>query len=126
MIAPELLDQKIKERRNNLTGQMSLFDFVGEEEKKQYQIAMPDAAEFPKEDLLAFEKDILGVYVSGHPLDEYMDLWKTNITDHGLCAGRGDRQGDSHRRGTCDGGRNDNQQGLKNHQDRENDGLCDH
>ena len=80
MIAPELLDQKIKERRNNLTGQMSLFDFVGEEEKKQYQIAMPDAAEFPKEDLLAFEKDILGVYVSGHPLDEYMELWKTNIT----------------------------------------------
>ena len=80
MIAPELLDQKIKERKNTLTGQMSLFDFAGEEEKKQYQIAMPDVAEFPKEELLAFEKDILGVYVSGHPLDEYMDLWKTNIT----------------------------------------------
>lgn len=59
---------------------MSLFDFAGEEEKKQFRIAMPDVEEFPKEELLAFEKDILGVYVSGHPLDEYMELWKNNIT----------------------------------------------
>ncbi|MCI8763957.1 MAG: DNA polymerase III subunit alpha [Lachnospiraceae bacterium] len=80
MIAPELLEQKNKERKNSLTGQMSLFDFAGEEEKQQYQITMPKVEEFPKEDLLAFEKDILGVYVSGHPLDEYMDLWKNNIT----------------------------------------------
>ena len=59
---------------------MSLFDFAGEEDKKQYRITMPEVAEFPKEELLAFEKDILGVYVSGHPLDEYMELWKNNIT----------------------------------------------
>ena len=80
MIAPELLEQKNKERKNSLEGQLSLFDFVGEEEKKQYQIQMPKVEEFPKEELLAFEKDILGVYVSGHPLDEYMQLWKDNIT----------------------------------------------
>ncbi len=80
MIAPELLDQKNKEKKNSLKGQMSLFDFAGEEEKSQYQIHMPDVPEFPREDLLAFEKDILGVYVSGHPLDEYMELWKSSIT----------------------------------------------
>ena len=80
MIAPELLEQKNKEKKSSLTGQMSLFDFAGEEDKKQYRITMPEVAEFPKEELLAFEKDILGVYVSGHPLDEYMELWKNNIT----------------------------------------------
>ncbi|MCI8659251.1 MAG: DNA polymerase III subunit alpha [Lachnospiraceae bacterium] len=80
MIAPELLDQKNKEMKNSLKGQMSLFDFAGEEDKKQYQINMPDVPEFPREELLAFEKDILGVYVSGHPLDEYIELWKSGIT----------------------------------------------
>ena len=70
MIASELLEQKNKEKKSSLAGQMSLFDFAGEEEKKQYRITMPEVAEFPKEELLAFEKDILGVYVSGHPLDE--------------------------------------------------------
>ena len=80
MIAPELLEQKNKERKSMMTGQMSLFDFVGEEEKRRHQIRMPKVDEFPKEELLAFEKDILGVYVSGHPLDEYMDLWKSSIT----------------------------------------------
>ena len=48
----------------------------GRRKKSQYQIHMPDVPEFPREDLLAFEKDILGVCVSGHPLDEYMELWK--------------------------------------------------
>lgn len=80
MIAPELLDQKNKEKKNVMEGQMSLFDFAGEEEKQQYQITMPDVPEFPLEEMLAFEKDILGVYVSGHPLDEYLELWKNNIT----------------------------------------------
>lgn len=80
MIAPEMLDQKNKERKNALSGQMSLFDFAGEEEKQQYQITMPDVPEFPKEELLAFEKDILGIYISGHPMEEYVDIWEKNIT----------------------------------------------
>ena len=80
LIAPELLDQKNRERKNVMEGQISLFDFAGEEEKKQYQITMPDVPEFPKEELLAFEKEILGVYVSGHPMEEYLDIWKNNIT----------------------------------------------
>ena len=80
MIAPEMLDQKNKERKNALSGQLSLFDFAGEEEKQQYQITMPDVPEFPKEELLAFEKEILGIYVSGHPMEEYVDVWEKNIT----------------------------------------------
>lgn len=80
LIAPELLDQKNRDRKNVMEGQISLFDFAGEEEKKQYQITMPNVPEFPKEEMLAFEKEILGVYVSGHPMEEYLDIWKNNIT----------------------------------------------
>ncbi len=80
MVAPELLERKNKDRRNVLEGQMSLFDFAGEEEKGQYQVAMPDVDEYPKEELLGFEREILGVYISGHPMDEYLELWRRNIT----------------------------------------------
>ena len=80
MIAPELLDQKNKDRKNVLEGQMSLFDFAAEEEKQQYQITMPKVPEFPKGELLAFEKETLGIYVSGHPMDEYLETWKNSIT----------------------------------------------
>lgn len=80
MIAPELLDQKNRDRKNSLEGQMSLFDFAAEEEKHQYQITMPEVEEFPREEFLAFEKEMLGVYVSGHPMEEYLDVWKKNIT----------------------------------------------
>ena len=80
MIAPELLDQKNKDRKNVLEGQLSLFDFAAEEEKQQYQITMPKVPEFPKGELLAFEKETLGIYVSGHPMDEYLETWKNSIT----------------------------------------------
>lgn len=80
MVAPEMLDQKNKEKKNALDGQLSLFDFAGEEEKEQFQISMPDVPEFPKEELLAFEKEILGIYISGHPMEEYMETWKNSIT----------------------------------------------
>ena len=45
-----------------------------------YEVQMPDVAEYYKEELLAFEKEILGVYVSGHPLDEYAAMWKRHIS----------------------------------------------
>ncbi len=80
MVAPEILDKKIRDKKNALEGQMTLFDFAGEEEKKQYRITMPDLPEYPKEELLAFEKELLGVYVSGHPMEEYLETWKSNIT----------------------------------------------
>ena len=63
-----------------MTGQMSLFDIMGEEDKKSFEIRMPDVGEYEKENKLAFEKEVLGVYISGHPLEEYADVWKKNIT----------------------------------------------
>ena len=79
-VAPILLDNKARERKNAWEGQMSLFDLVSEKEKKEYQVSFPDVGEYSKEELLAFEKDILGVYISGHPLDDYEGLWRKNIT----------------------------------------------
>ena len=59
---------------------MSLFDIAGEEEREEYQITFPDVGEYSKDELLAFEKEILGVYISGHPLEDYEESWRKNIT----------------------------------------------
>lgn len=80
MVAPELLEQRAKEKKHMLEGQMSLFDFAAEEERDQFRVTMPQVAEYPKEELLAYEKEILGVYISGHPLEGYRKLWKAGIT----------------------------------------------
>ncbi len=76
-----VLDRVNMERKTAVTGQMSLFDLMGEEEKKEYQVQMPNVGEFDKEQLLAFEKEVLGIYVSGHPLEKYEQLWRRNISN---------------------------------------------
>ena len=62
-----------------MAGQMSLFDLVSEDEKKEYDIRYPDVGEFDKETVLGYEKEVLGIYLSGHPLEEYTDKIKKNI-----------------------------------------------
>ena len=80
LIYPLILDQAAQERKTSVEGQMSLFDFASEEDKQEFEIRMPDVAEFGKEELLAFEKEVLGVYISGHPLEEYEEVWRKNIS----------------------------------------------
>lgn len=80
LVAPELLEQRSKERKNTMEGQISLFDLVSEEEKSRFTVTFPEAGEFAKEDLLAFEKETLGIYISGHPLEAYETTWRNNIT----------------------------------------------
>ena len=76
-----MMDDLSSSKKNDMAGQMSLFDFADEEDKQDYVIAMPDIGEYPRELKLAFEKEVLGIYVSGHPLEEYMGLWKSHITN---------------------------------------------
>ena len=76
----QLLDELQKSRKNNMAGQLSLFDIAGEEDKKDFEIRLPHVGEYDKEMKLAFEKEVLGIYVSGHPLEEYADLWKRHAT----------------------------------------------
>ncbi|WP_333652034.1 DNA polymerase III subunit alpha [Lacrimispora sp.] len=80
LVAPELLEQRSKERKNTMEGQITLFDIAGDEEKSRFQVTFPDVGEFLKEDLLAFEKETLGIYLSGHPLEAYESTWRNNIT----------------------------------------------
>ena len=75
-----ILDSIQQEKKNTMAGQMSLFDLVSEEEKQNYEIRLPDVEEFEKEELLAMEKEVLGIYVSGHPLEEYEQKWRNNIS----------------------------------------------
>ena len=75
-----VLDAAAQERKNSLTGQMSLFDFVDAETKHSYEIPLPNVGEYGKEEKLAFEKEVLGIYISGHPLEEQEECWRKNIT----------------------------------------------
>ena len=77
----QVVDGIQQNRKNNLAGQISLFDIAGEEEKVDYRVSLPDVGEYSKEMKLAFEKEVLGIYISGHPLEEYRETWKKNITN---------------------------------------------
>ncbi len=76
----QILDSISAEKKKALTGQMTLFDIVDETEKIEYAVTMPDVTEYNKEQLLAFEKEVLGIYVSGHPLEEYEARIRKNVT----------------------------------------------
>ncbi len=80
MIYIQVMDTVNREKKESMTGQMSLFDFMGEEEKREYDIKMPPVGEYSKENRLAFEKEVLGVYISGHPLEEYEEQWRKKIS----------------------------------------------
>ena len=80
VIYVKILEQVNQERKYSMTGQMSLFDLVSEEEKQEYDVQLPDVGEYSKETMYTFEKEVLGVYISGHPLEEYEEKWRKNIT----------------------------------------------
>lgn len=80
MIYIQILDQVNQERKYSVTGQMSLLDLVDAEQKKEFEIPLPDVGEYEKETKLSFEKEVLGVYLTGHPLEDYEEKWKKSIS----------------------------------------------
>ena len=76
----ELVEQKNQEKKLDIAGQMSLFDLMGEEERKTYEVGFQDVGEYEKEELLAYEKEVLGIYLSGHPMEQYRQIWEKNAT----------------------------------------------
>ena len=79
----QMMDYISHDKKNNMAGQMSLFDLVEEDQKDAFDVQLPDVGEYPKEIMLTFEKEVLGIYVSGHPMEEVAKLWekgKTNTT----------------------------------------------
>ncbi len=77
----QIMDNIQHDKKNNMAGQMSLFDIVSEDQKEDFEVKMPDVGEYSKEMKLAFEKEVLGIYISGHPLEEYQEMWHKNITN---------------------------------------------
>ncbi len=77
----QIMDSIQHDKKNNMAGQMSLFDIVSEDQKEDFEVKMPDVGEYSKEMKLAFEKEVLGIYISGHPLEEYQEMWRRNITN---------------------------------------------
>ena len=80
LVYGQIVDSIAQEKKNSFAGQMSLFDLVSDEEKKEYEIRMPDVEEYDKEMILAFEKDVLGIYLSGHPLEKYRNIMEKMIS----------------------------------------------
>ena len=80
LIYGQIMDEAAQKKKTELAGQMSLFDFAAEEDKEAFKVKIPIVAEYSKGDLLAFEKEVLGFYISGHPLEEYEEQWKRGIS----------------------------------------------
>jgi DNA polymerase-3 subunit alpha len=80
MIYIQVIESVQKERKNEMAGQMSLLDFLSEEDKQSFEITYPNVEDFSNEEKLAMEKEVLGIYASGHPLDEYQEILEKNIT----------------------------------------------
>ena len=80
MIYGQIMDDAAQKKKKDFAGQISLFDFAAEEDKAAFKIKIPQVSEYGKEDLLAFEKEVLGFYISGHPLEEYEEQWKRGIS----------------------------------------------
>ena len=80
IVSGDLLESKAREKKTVMEGQLSFFDLAPEEEKNNFQITFPNAGEYDKQTLLAFEKETIGIYVSGHPMEEYREVWEKNVT----------------------------------------------
>ena len=77
----KIMDNIAHDKKNNMPGQISMFDLVAEDEKASFDIPLPNVGEYPKDVLLSFEKDVLGIYLSGHPMEEYESLWNNVISN---------------------------------------------
>jgi DNA polymerase-3 subunit alpha len=80
MVYAQIAESINQDKKHTMAGQMSLFDLVSEEEKKEYEIQMPKVDEYEKETLLAYEKEVLGIYLSGHPLERYQSILERTIS----------------------------------------------
>lgn len=80
MVYVGIMDEIVQNKKNTMAGQLTLFDLADEETKADFEVKLPDVGEYSREVYLGFEKEVLGIYISGHPLEEYADKMKKNIT----------------------------------------------
>ncbi len=80
MVYSQIVEHVQQEKKNSISGQMSLFDMMTDEDRADFELVLPKVSEFDKEELLSFEKEVLGIYISGHPLEDYEEKWRKNTT----------------------------------------------
>lgn len=76
----QIVDDISRNKKQSMAGQLSLFDIASEEGKKEFEIRMPNVEEYDKETILAYEKEVLGIYLSGHPLERYRNMMEKMIS----------------------------------------------
>ncbi len=76
----KIMDQLASSKKNTVAGQMTLFDIASEDQKEEFSVTLPDVSEFDRETMLMFEKEVLGIYVSGHPLETCTAVLDANVT----------------------------------------------
>ena len=84
MALPAISEETARERKSRESGQLSLFDIMGDDFAASSRVPYPDVEEYPDTEKLSLEKSVLGVYVSGHPLGKYVDLLQKNCTAQSL------------------------------------------
>lgn len=80
IIYVQILEQVNQQRKYAMTGQMSLFDMASDEDKQEFDVKLPEVAEYEEDTKLSFEKEMLGVYLSGHPLEKDMKRWQKGVS----------------------------------------------
>ena len=81
MVYVQILDGVNQEKKDAMAGQITLFDFADDENKETYKVQMPNVGEYTNDQKLAFEKEVIGIYASGHPLQEQEAKWRKHITN---------------------------------------------
>lgn len=81
MIYVQIMDGVNQEKKEAMAGQVTLFDFADDEAKETYKVQMPDVGEYDTDQKLEFEKEVIGIYASGHPLQDQEDKWRRVITN---------------------------------------------
>ena len=80
MALPAIAEEAARERKSRESGQMSLFDLMGDDFVQSNLVPYPDVEEYSDQEKLALEKSVLGVYISGHPLGKYIELMQRTCT----------------------------------------------
>lgn len=84
MVYASIVDRVQHDKKSTMAGQMSLFDLVSDEDRQSFELKYPNVGEYDAEEALAYEKEVLGIYLSGHPLEKYAVTLKKNITANAI------------------------------------------
>jgi len=77
MICQTVIDSVVDHNRRNVEGQIDLFGMSGDSESQTFGgIELPDIPEYTKGEMTRMEREVTGLYLSGHPMDDYRDVVK--------------------------------------------------